>query len=229
MNTELMKNSNQTRLTRRAAFTLVELLVVIAIIGILAALIFPTVKMIKAKSLRAKAQAELKRIETAIDSYKDKIGHYPPDNPGFPALNQLFYELQGTIQTNLDFQTLDGRSSIPIASVPTLFGPGVGGFVNCMKAGGADDFRAAHKFISSLTPGQYGFLANGIGLLTSSVPWPKNLGPVIAGWPDELNPVRYNSSNPTNNPKSYDLWVDIFVGGKSNRISNWSAQPEIVN
>jgi prepilin-type N-terminal cleavage/methylation domain-containing protein len=233
MKTELMKNSNQKRLTRRTAFTLVELLVVIAIMAILAALIFPAVKGVKAKSMRSKAEAELKQIEAAIDSYKAKYGHYPPDNPGTPALNQLFYELQGTTQTNLGgvavFQTLDGRTNIPVASVSALFGPGVGGFVNCTKAGGGDDFAAAKKFVSGLTPGQYGFLASGIGLLTSSVPWPKNLGPVILGWPDELNPIRYNSSSPTGNPKSYDLWVDIVISGKTNRISNWSAQPEIVN
>jgi hypothetical protein len=42
-----------------------------------------------------------------------------------------------------------------------------------------------------------------------------------------LNPIRYNSSSPTGNSKTYDLWVDIVVGGKTNRISNWSENPEI--
>jgi prepilin-type N-terminal cleavage/methylation domain-containing protein len=236
MKTELMKNSNQTRLPRRAAFTLVELLVVIAIMGILAALIFPAIGGIKARAARSKAQTELKQIETAIDSYKDKYGHYPPDNPGSPVLNQLFYELQGTFQTNLPgvglvYQTLalNGPTNIFVASVSAFFGAGVGGFVNCTKLGGGDDFAAAQKFVSGLKPGQYGFLTTGVGLLTSSVPWPKNLGPVIPNAPPDLNPIRYNSSSPANNPKSYDLWVEIFIGGKTNRISNWSAQPEIVN
>ena len=45
----------------------------------------------------------------------------------------------------------------------------------------------------------------------------------------KLNPWRYNSSSPTNNPNSYDLWVDVLIGGKTNRFSNWSRQPTIVN
>ncbi|MEI9963171.1 MAG: hypothetical protein WDM76_19275 [Limisphaerales bacterium] len=44
----------------------------------------------------------------------------------------------------------------------------------------------------------------------------------------DVNPWRYNSANPTNNPGSFDLWVDILVRGKTNRISNWSKQPQIV-
>ena len=42
-----------------------------------------------------------------------------------------------------------------------------------------------------------------------------------------LNPWRYVSSNPTNNPGEFDLWVDIIVGGKTNRICNWSDKPPI--
>jgi hypothetical protein len=194
-------------------------------------LVFPAIKMAKEKGLRAKAQTELKQIETAIDSYKAKYGHYPPDNPGIPALNQLFYELHGTTNMNgTVFQTLDRREQIPVASVSTVFGAGVAGFVNCSRAGN-DELAAGMNFLPGLKAGQYGFASNSVrfAVLTTSVPWPKNLGPVIAGWPDELNPIRYNSSSPTNNPKSYDLWVNIFVGGKTNRISNWSAQPEFVN
>jgi hypothetical protein len=41
---------------------------------------------------------------------------------------------------------------------------------------------------------------------------------------EDLNPWRYNSSNPTNNPGSYDLWIQLVIGGKSNLICNWSKQ-----
>jgi len=40
--------------------------------------------------------------------------------------------------------------------------------------------------------------------------------------PTRSNPWRYNSSNPRYNPKSYDLWIDVTVGGKTNRVCNWS-------
>ena len=43
-----------------------------------------------------------------------------------------------------------------------------------------------------------------------------------------VNTIRYVSSNPTNNPNSYDLWVDVLIGGKTNRISNWNKDSEIV-
>jgi hypothetical protein len=44
-----------------------------------------------------------------------------------------------------------------------------------------------------------------------------------------INPWRYVSSNPTNNTGSYDLWMDIKFGGKTNRISNWSPDPQVVS
>ena len=50
------------------------------------------------------------------------------------------------------------------------------------------------------------------------------------GLPD-LNPWRYNSSNPTNNPGSYDLWMQLSIGGTTNSqtilICNWSKQVQI--
>ena len=47
-------------------------------------------------------------------------------------------------------------------------------------------------------------------------------------YPVTLNPWRYNSSHPTHNQATYDLWVDVIVDGKTNRISNWSDKPDIV-
>jgi hypothetical protein len=57
--------------------------------------------------------------------------------------------------------------------------------------------------------------------LTCSVTWPT--GPF-----QTINPWRYNSSNPTNSPGAYDLWVDVLIAGKTNRISNWRRQPLLV-
>lgn len=214
------------------AFSLIELLIVISIIAILAAMIIPASQMVNRRGKFKKAESEIAAVANAIESYKAKLGHYPPDNPGNPIRNQLFYELQGTVRARIGgqdvFQTLDGRTNIPVNSVSTLIGPNVSGFVNCSREGGGDDFAAAHKFLINLKPGQFGFLNNGVGVLTSSVTWPENLGPVAPDAPLGLNPIRYNSSNPTGNAKSFDLWIDIVIGGKTNRISNWSKDPEII-
>jgi len=232
-----MKNLNQTRRQGRTAFTLIELLVVIAIIGVLAALIFPALRAAKISSTRSKVQTELRQIEIAIEAYKSKFGIYPPDNPGRPEFNQLFYELQGTTNvivgpTNV-FRTLDGRTEaeIPVASVSTAFGAGVAGFVNCSKAGSADDSKIAEKFLSGLRPDHYFISTNGVpawGVLVCPVPLPLNVPAVLPNLPG-VNPWRYNSSSPVHNPKSYDLWVDVVLGGKTNRISNWNKNYEIVS
>ena len=226
-----MKTLNPTRVPRRPAFTLIELLVVIAIIGVLAALVFPALRAAKISAMRGKVQAELRPIEMAIESYKAKYGFYPPDNPGQPQLNQLFYELQGTAQKGAEFETLDGQERILAASIPAVFGAAVAGFVNCTKAGGGDDSKAAEKFLNGLRTDQYSILTTTTaryGVLVCPVTWPANLPPVIPGVP-EVNPWRYNSSTPTHNPKSFDLWVDILVGGKTNRISNWNKAYEVVH
>lgn len=233
-----MKNSNQTRWHRRAAFTLIELLVVIAIIGVLAALIFPALKAAKERSLRAKVQAEVRQLESAIESYKAKYGQYPPDHrpalqPAIWGMSPLFYELLGTKLNNGTYTTLDGRESIKDADVKAGFLNGVQGFINCSR-GGDDSSDSAKNFLSGLKPGQFDFAKNGgvrVALLTSSVPWPTNLNPPydpVPGAPG-VNPIRYNSANPAHNPKSYDLWLDVIIAGRTNRLSNWSRGYEIVS
>jgi prepilin-type N-terminal cleavage/methylation domain-containing protein len=213
--------------SRDRAFTLIELLVVIAIIAVLAALLFPAGAAIKKGATIKKAQAELLQVETAINSYKAKYGHFPPDNVSQPLSNLLYFELLGTVLKGANFETLNGSAQIPVASVPVVFG--VGGFVNCTKGGG-DEGAPAVKFLSELKPGQYGETAvgSGVRLLACSVGWPNNLAYQPVGPNPGLNPWRYVLAGATNNPGSYDLWVDIFLAGKTNRISNWNRQPQII-
>ena len=231
------------------AFTLIELLVVIAIIGVLAALLFPTIAGIRNKNTKTKAQGELEAVKTAIDRYKDKFGFYPPDNPTSPLpevglmFNQLYFELVGTslkgAAPNKYFESLDGSVQIsqqPVNDVTNAFGTAVGGFVNCTKGGDTENTASAVNFLKSLKPDQYGTIANNgvtVRLLACSIPWPADLplpGPLNVTQPNgtKLNPWRYNSSNPTHNPGAYDLWIDVLIGGKTNRISNWSKQPQLV-
>lgn len=245
-----MKIANTLSASVRRAFTLVEMLVVIAVIATLAAMIFPAFGMIKRRAAIQKAQTELKLVASAITDYKHQYGHYPPDNTCLPdgrIINQLYYELIGTELKGGLFQTLNG--SVQIADTDNAFGkafgttagkPCVRGFVNCKRGNDDDNSQPAKKFLIELKPTQYvQGINNGVELtlLTCSVQWPRQLPALISTFtvkdqgvnPNPYpNPWRYVSSNPTNNPGEFDLWVDIAVGGKTNRISNWSDKPLIV-
>jgi prepilin-type N-terminal cleavage/methylation domain-containing protein len=220
------------------AFTLVELLVVIAIIALLAGMIIPVTGALGRIKIRAKARAELAQVQVAIEAYKSKLGHYPPDNPGSAYVNQLYYELLGTTNWNNTYNTLDGSAQMAAGSVSSTFG--AGGFVNCSQPGGGDEVRAAVVFLRGLKQGESASVSvNGVlaRVLTCSVPWSGNspmhpglsLTPGVSSVsPATANPFRYVSSNPVNNPNSFDLSVDVIIGGKTNRISNWSREPTVV-
>jgi len=63
---------------RPPAFTLIELLVVIAVISILASMMFPIGKALNRIKMKGRALAEMTQIETAIQSYKAKLGTFLP-------------------------------------------------------------------------------------------------------------------------------------------------------
>jgi prepilin-type N-terminal cleavage/methylation domain-containing protein len=225
--------SDAPTLRRSNAFTLIELLVVISVIAILASLVFPVAGAVNAAKKKARARAELAQIETAIERYKDKRGHYPPDNPNNPAFNQLYYELLGTTLSNGVYATLDGSAQLSQALVQSgSFGPGVNGFVNSSSGTSGDEGSAASPFINGLKPGQIGqisFKGTAVKFLVG-VPWqqgppPFNFDPLPGASPPTLNPWRYNSSSPTNNPNSFDLWIELNLGGKTFLVCNWCKQP----
>jgi general secretion pathway protein G len=58
-------------------FTLIELLVVIAIIAILASLVLAAAGSVQKKGARSRAEAEIKAVEAALESYKADNGDYP--------------------------------------------------------------------------------------------------------------------------------------------------------
>jgi len=219
----------------RHAFTLIELLVVIAIMATLAALLLPVVGAVKKHQYIYNAQAEMAKLETAIDRYKAAYGFYPPDNhvipiePNQALVNQLYYELVGTTNTSPTdppvYQLLDGSSSLKSADVSAVFG--VSGFMNCTKPNGGEDASAAKNFLPDVKPNQIFINYTnapakvGVNLLVTAAGGPDNtykpLG--VVG----LNPWRYVCPG-TNNPGSYDLWVQLAISGKTNLICNWNQQ-----
>ena len=74
-------------LRRKAtAFTLIELLVVIAIIGVLAALLLPSLASAKRKSYETKCLSNLKQLALASAGYLGDSGYFAAKNhPSFPG------------------------------------------------------------------------------------------------------------------------------------------------
>jgi general secretion pathway protein G len=80
----IMKAKFQWR--RRSGFTLIEVMVVVAILAILAAVVVPRVMDEPAKARRAKAQQDIRAIESALDLYKLDNYRYPTTDQGLEAL-----------------------------------------------------------------------------------------------------------------------------------------------
>ena len=166
------------------------------------------------------------QIETAIESYKAAYGFYPPSNPNGSLTNQLYYELVGTFNTStVQYTTLDGRSQVPAGNVSGYFG--VNGFLNCTKSGAGEDTPVAKTFLPDLKATQIwqytnppGKFSIGVDLLIGSLGGPDQFyRPLnVAG----MNPWRYNSSNPTNNPGSYDLWIQLSIGSSFSSINTFT-------
>jgi hypothetical protein len=182
---------------------------------------------VKVKQQISVTQAELAQMQAAMERYKSTTGVYPPDNPGNPVINQLYYELTGTTYdpVNKVFKTLDGSASINAADVSATFG--VTGFMNCAMK---DGDPPARSYLSDLRPNQIGtFTVNWVTvkLLVGSVGWPANVSSPPVPAQSDINPWRYVSSKPTNNIGSYDLWMDLAIRGKTYRINNWSRNAQI--
>lgn len=218
-------------------FTLIELLTVIAIIGVVAGFAFPVMSRVARTQKISHAQGELALIETALENYKAKYGSYPPSCTNV-LLNQLYCELSGTTNTgsgtSLVFQTLDGGYSIPANGVLASFG--TGGFINCSKGAG-EDAVYAKNFLTGLKSTEVAAATNITGALipylVTSVGGPDQAyqpTPSLSG-----NPIRYLYPG-TNNPGSYDLWVQLSIGSQFNGgvmtvsnlylVCNWSSQAQ---
>ena len=221
-----------------SAFTLIELLVVIAIIALLAAMLLPVGAAVKRAQMRKMAEGSLALVVSAIETYHAKTGTYPPADsttnnvPNPPVVNPLFYELCGTTLDNTGlYTTKDGSAKIQDSNLPTTFGTNVAGFMNSTKGGAGDEARNAENFLKAGVKAgtQYKVVNNPSGtpaqitVLGLPIDGPNALTALDGS---KFSPWCYNMSTPTNNPTTYDLWIDLKIGAETNRISNWSQKPQ---
>ena len=183
---------------------------------------------IKQKMALKRVEAELAIVQVAIESYKAKYGHYPPDNPNNFTKNQLFYELVGCRVTldpvtpgNTSFAPLDGAPPVTVSAFNGYFGAGVASIINSGSGVAGDEGGGVKQFLRDIKPAQYADTVGNIRVLGVKVDGP---GSYMIG---DLNPYCYNSSSPTNNKDSFDLWVDVMFGKKTNRVNNWRSTPII--
>jgi len=118
----------------QAGFTLIELLVVIAIILILIAIALPNFLAAQTRAKAARAEADLRTLETAIEFFRTEHSHYPvgSDNPaavpdetfeqygdyGFYTFRTVF---SGDSAATLGFHNLPAGT--PVGVVPGLTTP----------------------------------------------------------------------------------------------------------
>jgi len=218
------------RARRSSAFTLIELLVVIGIIALLAALVVGGTKYTGTKMKENRVRTELKALITAIEAYHAKFNHYPPDHVDpitkmvNPVTNSLYYELTGVIvedrPTGGTFRSPNRSEKFGSFALQQYFG--VDGIENAGTTA-----KEVKPFIS-LKSGQYAAIKAAtpneaeLDVLVVPVPWPLNRTADQPTTVPGLNPWRYVSTQPTNNPASFDLWAEYVEGGKVKVICNWS-------
>jgi prepilin-type N-terminal cleavage/methylation domain-containing protein len=229
----------ENRITpRRSAFTLVELLVVISIIGVLAALIIPVAGAVSRQKKINTAQAEMQTIETALENYKAKYGVYPPADPANSIFNSLYYELSGVTNVvpssgTASYQTLDSISIVPVPGYQNQFL--VGGVINCSKGSG-EDTVFAKNFLPGLKATEWaGVTNNNPNSNPNSTGTTFNYLVTSVGGPDP-NSAPFGNNNPfryaypgTNNPNSYDLWIQLSINStpsspKKYLVCNWTQE-----
>ena len=224
-----MKKPEHSIAKRQAfGFTLIELLTVIAIIGVLAGLLVGLAPVASRKMKESRIQAELAQLILGIENFRTDLGYYPPDHPYASggvtnyAVNQLFYELTGTVVANPQavstarYTTANGLSTLSSAAILSVFG--TPGFVNV-----AEDPKSVKNFLRTVRESQVKqvTVANqAVLLLVVPVELPRGVS-ASPQLPPQINPWRYNSSTPVHNPGRFDLWAEVRIGTKTNVFGNW--------
>jgi prepilin-type N-terminal cleavage/methylation domain-containing protein len=94
---------------KSGAFTLIELLTVIAIIGILAAIIIPTVGAVKTSANKAKTRVQFNQWAAGIGLFKQDYGYYPFFSGSTPPTNDANFDLNNSTTRQRFVEILLGK------------------------------------------------------------------------------------------------------------------------
>mgnify|MGYP001591956321 CR=1 FL=1 len=188
--------------TGATGFTLIELLVVIAIIGVLAALLLPTLTAVRCRSKEGASQAIIRDMESAIKAYESDYAGYPRDNnsPAAGASATL-----STVHNNLLVYSL---------ARPGARGRSYYGFKREYQHEGEAFSLSAGIFVDLLVVAGTAFWAS----------WPcyySPLAPIGSVGVENVNMFYYNENqrNPTKtggprtlfNPFTFDMWTGSCI------------------
>jgi len=191
-------------------FTLIELLVVMAIIAVIASLVVYMAGQSSDKAMRSRVEVTKTQIMAAIEAYQARHGFYPPDNPADPAVNQLYYELTGTVYENGTYKDIEGRLADPAPF-------NAGGFIHS-----AQPPDKPQNFLQTAAKIETREVAPNARVLVVPFEWPANRPDQPIPSKPGINPWHYVSTKPVHNPNSYDLWVQLVIGDKVIMVSNWA-------
>lgn len=192
---------------RIRAFTLLELLIVIAIMVVVAGLVVGLAGVAGEKQKLSRARAEGDRIAMMIETYRLKLGVYPPRNPDPTKAerNSLVYELAGAVRLPVDppaYETPWG--TVTAADLMAEFG--VSGIINS-----SDDRTEVKRILKGLKPDQYVETGNRMKRLVIPIDDANGSRPNF--W-QYLSPTNATDTvtNKMRNPESFDLWVAMKIG-----------------
>ncbi|MBN2505478.1 MAG: type II secretion system protein [Verrucomicrobia bacterium] len=214
-------------------YTLIELLVVISIIGVLAGLILAAMPGTGKWRARRAAEAQMQQLATLIERYREELGFYPPCNvhaergTGSSSTNLLFYELVGVTNHADGTFTVYNQPGLSITRGQIQAVYAMAGITNRdriynaappqtavneahLRAYDPDYGRRPRSLHAEVKKREYKTAANGIVLLTASA----------AGRRGDFNPWHYVVPG-KHNPKSFDLWAEVQLGGTFVTLGNW--------
>ncbi len=159
----------------------------------------------------------------AIEAYKAHFGIYPPDHVTSrqplvvdPVNNPLLYELAGVTfnPTNQMFEL--GRLEPPDAKYVKEFFH-CDGFKNCgERVDQVKNFLPVENLPARQLHDDPDVFALDFPLYSEA------LDPAVI-YEIGVSPWRYVSTSPTNNPRRFDLWIELKTKTRSITIGNWEA------